>query len=337
MTTQAKTQTPVRPQAPPQTAQAQAQAWEAAASGLTTMSADDLMNAPTRECILIAGGDKVGKTTSLISLCRFINSEQPSARIFVIDTENGWKKGLQTPMFRGKVKNFTYYLASNIEQVLEALDRIRFGTLKDNDVPAHLRHGPVKDGDWILVESMESAWSMAQDLGFSRVTGKKKSEYLGRDPVSGKRLTNVITPQPDMLWNVVKNAHDTRFVEVLTLNLTGVNVVMTTKKAKPRAEGGFMRENKDRAAFKAEAGIDAGFEGAPRLPYAPDTVLYFEKENNLVTCMVLGDRGSMSVGAKLPLIAPWEWPYRFFWWYRRGMTDEEYDAERGVLLEEAGA
>ena len=147
----------------------------------------------------------------------------------------------------------------------------------------------------------------------------------------------MITPQPDMLWNVVKNAHDTRFVEVLTMNLVGVNVVMTTKKAKPRAEGGFMRENKDRAAFKAEAGIDAGFEGAPRLPYAPDTVLYFEKENNLVTCVVLGDRGSMSVGAKLPLIAPWEWPYRFFWWYRRGMTNEEYEAERGVLLEEAEA
>lgn len=335
MTTQSKSQAPAPRQAPPQTPQAQALAWEAAASGLTTMSAEDLMNAPTRECILIAGGDKVGKTTSLISLCKFINSDQPGARIFVIDTENGWKKGLQTRMFRGKVKLQAYYLASTIEQTLEALDRIRFGTLKDTDVPAHLRHGPVKGGDWILIESMESIWSQSQDLGYQRVTGKKKSEYLGRDPATGKKLTSVITPQPDMLWNVVKNAHDTRFVEVLTMNLVNVNVVMTTKKAKPRAEGGFMRENRDRAAFKAEAGIDAGFEGAPRLPYAPDTVLYFEKENNVVTCMVLGDRGSMDVGAKFQMVAPWEWPYRFFWWYRRGMTDEEYGMERAILEEEA--
>lgn len=169
----------------------------------------------------------------------------------------------------------------------------------------------------------------SQQHAYLMVAQKKKAEYLGRNERGERIIKGGPIPHPDQFWNVAKAVHDDRFVNVLLHDLAGkpgtpaVNVVMTTRKAKDRDPGGFIRENRDRAAFKVEMGIEAAFEGAPRLPYEPDTVLYLDKAGGTVKCRVLKDRGATSQ-AEFPVSDPAEWPYLFFWLYREGMSQEDY-------------
>jgi len=172
----------------------------------------------------------------------------------------------------------------------------------------------------------------SQDLGWQRVSGLKKREYLGRDD-SGKKRTSTVTPQPDQLWSVVKSAHDSRFLDVLTVEWPEINVLLTTSRAKVRDPGGFMRENRDRAQLRAELGIEAGFEGLPRLPYYPDCLILLEKSAGKVVATVLKDRGSRSGQVTFPVSEPDELPYRFFESYRTGQPEEAYAAYYEAMRE----
>ena len=59
------------------------------------------------------------------------------------------------------------------------------------------------------------------------------------------------------------------------------------------------RENKDRADFRMEYGIDSNVDGAPRLPYYPDTLCVLSRKRGKVMCQVLKDRGAIQwVGGK---------------------------------------
>lgn len=236
------------------------------------LSSAELLSGPAlREFIVIAGKDSVGKTCSLVSLAWYIEQTEPDAKCYVIDTENKFKGAMRS--FKSDApQNVIYYKCDNMNMVTDALEDI-------------LKRG--KRGDWVFVESMDRVWEKAQDLGYQAIAGTDKAEYMEkRRAVKGQKPP--ATPQPDQLWGIIKGAHDSAFVDLLSASDI-LNVVLTTTIAKPPKADAFMKENADRKAARIELGMDAGIQGAPRLPYYPETLCLLELNGGRVKCRVLRD------------------------------------------------
>ncbi len=242
----------------------------------TALSIDDLLSTPSREFIILAGKDGSGKSSAVIALAEFLADVMaPDATVFIIDTENKIKPVLQS--WGGPLpRNIQYYRATDMNEATEAMAAIV---------------ARWKPGDWVCVESMGRVWEKSQDLGYKAVTGLDKAKYLERrrEKVPAGQKQPPVTPKPDDLWSVTKGAHDGDFLEVIA-QAEHINVLLTTTMAKPPKEGMPNRkENADRAAFRAEHGIEAGLEGAPRLPYYAQTLALLEKRNGKNYCRILRD------------------------------------------------
>jgi len=204
----------------------------------------------------------------------------PDAQFFVIDSENKFRAAMRS-FGNDTPNNIVYYKTDNMNQVTWAADQILS------------KHRP---GDWLAVESMSRIWERAQDLGYQAIAGMMKAEYMERRAAQvreegGKPAP--VTPSPDQLWNITKGAHDGAFLDRLTA-CESLNVILTTTMARPPKEGGFMKENVERRALRMELGIDSGLEGAPRLPYFPETLLVIELKGGVFTCRVLRDNLSIA-------------------------------------------
>src|SRR5215469_5999917 len=219
------------------------------------LSSQDLLSGPSlREFILLCGKDSVGKSCAVVSLAWYVEQLFPEAKFYVIDTENKFKTAFQS--FRPDVpNNIAFYKADDMNAVTNAAEEI---------LAKHKR------GDWIAIESMSRVWERAQSMGYEAITGLGKPEYMERRrakiKAGGSLKDNPVTPRPDDLWSIIKGAHDGAFLDLLSQSET-LNVVLTTTLAKPPKTDGFMKENADRKAARVELGMDAGVEGAPRLPY----------------------------------------------------------------------
>lgn len=236
-------------------------------------SSDDLMNgAPEPELILLAGKDGVGKSSAVVSLAQWVEQTQPAAKFYVIDTENKFRSALLS-FGADAPHNISYYKTDNMNQVTAVTAEI---------LASH------KPGDWLAVESMSRVWERAQDLGYQAITGTAKAEYMERRR-GNKSLPN--TPQPADLWSIVKGAHDSAFLDLLT-QTTSLNICLTTIVAKPKDQG-VIKESADRKAVRFELGIDMGLEGAPRLPYYIKTLCMLEMQGGRVSCRVLRDNLSV--------------------------------------------
>jgi hypothetical protein len=240
---------------------------------VTPVTSADLLAGPaSREMILLAGKDGVGKSCAVVSLAYYVETFlNPDARFYVMDTENKFRSALRG-FGADAPTNIVYYKVDTMNQVTWAI----------NDIMG--KHRP---GDWCAVESMSRVWERAQDLGYMAVSGYTKIEYMERRGEQvGKKAP--VTPGPDQLWSVTKGAHDSAFLDRLTQS-DDLNVLMTTTISKPPKEGGFIKENLDRKALRAELGMDAGIEGAPRLPYYVETLALLDVKGGQVSCRILRD------------------------------------------------
>ena len=133
-----------------------------------------------------------------------------------------------------------------------------------------------KPGDWLAVESIGLLWAtMAQDLAYRTIAGVSKAAFLRLDKgeataTGAKRGTGPI-PSPDAFWKIAKGAYDGDFMYPIIAR-SDLNVLWTTTIAKPPKADAFIKENVDRKAARVELGIDFGLDGAPRLPYQPETL-----------------------------------------------------------------
>lgn len=248
------------------------------------IKADQLLASYTRELILLAGKDGVGKSSAICSTASFVQMMWPSATFNVIDTEHKFGSALKS-FGEDAPHNIDYWPVADMNQATSVLRAILTG------------HKP---GDWIAVESMARVWERSQNLAYEAVAGvsrieyleaKLNSEWLGPD---GNKIVKKASPipRPDDFWAVAKGAHDSAFLDLLT-NCGDLNVVMTTTlKPPPKDMGGRSFDNKDRAILRAELGIDLNMDGAPRLPYYVETMCLLELAAGKVTCRVLRDNNS---------------------------------------------
>ncbi|MDP2659522.1 MAG: hypothetical protein Q8R28_02170 [Dehalococcoidia bacterium] len=247
------------------------------------LSPDALLVESDREFIGIVGPDKIGKSNSVISFARYLETLEapvgpyhPDATFYILDTENGIP-----PVYRAWAKkgfaprNVRYYPVPTMDALLLAFIAIR---------------KVLRPWDWIAVESMSRIWELSQDFGYLEVTGVGKSAYLEKlRAESGGRIGKGVSPipNPDHFWNLVKGAHDRDLVRVLT-EFRDVNVLMTAGTEKVRQQP--RRENQDRKDFRTEHGIDLNVLGAPQLPYYPNTLIILHRQPKGVFATVLGDR-----------------------------------------------
>lgn len=261
---------------------------------LQPVSTADLMRMASREYILLAGKDGVGKSSAIVSLARFVQLVlAPSATFYVVDTENKFPTALRS--FGAEVPtNIVYYKIETMNQLVEVMDHIM--TTR-------------KPGDWLAAESMGRIWERAQDMGYMAVSGFDKSAYLEirrKKALAGEGKAAVI-PSVDQFWNVVKGAHDGGFMDLMS-QASSLNVILSTTIAKPPKDetkpGGF-KENATRKEQRVMYGLDAGLDGAPRLPTYVETTLMLEATNDgKVECRVLRD--NLSTNADPRNMPPFE-------------------------------
>jgi hypothetical protein len=239
---------------------------------MSPQTTSQLLSGPAlREFIILVGKDSTGKTCGIVSLCWYVEQTSPNAHCYVIDTENKFKGALRS-FGADAPKNILYYKCDNMNMVTDAIEDILT---------------KAKPGDWVMVESMDRVWEKAQDMGYQAIAGTDKAGYMEkRRAAKGAKMP--VTPQPDQLWGIIKGAHDSAFLDLLSQSDT-LNVALTTTLAKPPKTDGFMKENQDRKAVRVELGMDAGIQGAPRLPYYPETLCLLELRAGKVSCRVLRD------------------------------------------------
>lgn len=265
------------------------------------VSTSDLMKLSSREYILLAGKDGVGKSSALVSLAKLVQfALNPSATVFVVDTENKFPTALRS-FGKEAPTNIVYYQIEKMNQLVDVMDEVM-----------SIR----KPGDWLFCESMGRIWTLAQDMGYMTVSGLDKSTYLEKRraiKMAGGGSAAVI-PQMDQFWNVVKGAHDSGFMDLMT-QASSLNVVLSTTIAKPPKDenkpGGF-KENATRKEQRVMYGLDAGLDGAPRLPtYVETTIMMEVNDRGKVECYILRD--NLSTQPDPRGIPPFEIPDKMSW------------------------
>jgi hypothetical protein len=231
----------------------------------------ELLSYPNREFMLIGGKDGVGKSSSAVSIAWWVQQLKPDATVNVIDSENKFKSALRS-FGSDRPTNIQYYKVGNMNEVTGVVASVMEG------------HAP---GDWLIIESMGPIWDMAQDLAYQSIAGVTKAEYLekkqkGKGPI----------PSPDDFWKIAKGAYDGAFLDPIRQS-EDLNVLLTSVAKPVKADGGFMKENKDRKQFRIEVGMDANLSGSPTMPSVVETLCLLELNQGAVTCRVLRDNLSV--------------------------------------------
>lgn len=228
-----------------------------------------------REFILLCGYGGTGKSSAIFSVARLLKRISPDAVVHCIDTENGMLKLWKTK--NPDLDNIQLYLCKDMDEVILTFDET---------VPK------LRAQDWFGFESMARIWEYSQNLGYEEIAGMAKAAYLRKRLATGGR--DAITPSPDHLWQIVKNAHGRSFLDPITmldplLNKHGCNIIMTTTLGAIKGEK--QRESADRKTARVALGITMDIEGAPRLAYYPDTVVQLTEESDGFWARILKDRG----------------------------------------------
>jgi len=235
---------------------------------VSPQTTSQLLSGPAlRELILLGGKDGVGKSSAIVSLAWYIEQTSPEAHFYIIDTENKFRSALRS-FGADAPKNILYYKATNMNEVTAAVAEV---------MTKHTLN------DWLAVESMGPVWDMAQDLAYQSIAGVTKAEYLERK-AKGKGPI----PQPDDFWKIAKGAYDGAFLDPIRMSET-LNTVLSSVAKPIKADTGFIKENKDRKAFRVEVGMDANLSGSPTMPSVVETLCLLELSGGAVTCRVLRD------------------------------------------------
>lgn len=265
------------------------------------INAIDLLNdGSTREFILLAGKDGVGKTNALLSLADFLSQMAPEATFYVIDAENKFRAALAN--FGSLPKNIVYYQCAGMNDVTEAFDEI-------------MRQR--KPGDWLAVESAGRIWERAQDMGYQAIVGTGKADYMEKRRNHQGDKKPPVTPKPDDLWSIIKGAHDGAFLDVIA-DTSDLNVIITTGVARVKEARSNRKENVDRVDFRQETGIDLNLEGAPRLPYYIYTGVLMERANGNVSCRIWRDNNSKLDDPAITFAVPTRKDWAMQFWAETG-------------------
>lgn len=263
--------------------------------------ASELLNVSTREFIILAGKDGVGKTNALISLAEFVTQIQPDATFYVIDMEN--KFDLALTSYGSVPANLQLYKCETMNDATEAAADI---------VAKHQK------GDWVAAESGGRLWERAQDLGYQAIKGMTKAEWMERRRATAPgQKQPPVTPSPDELWSIIKGAHDTAFMDLFA-QTRSLNVVISTGVAKVKEARSNRKESQERVDFRAETGIDLNLEGAPRLPYYAVTGVLLERQNGNVTGRIWRDNISKLDDPAITFAVPTRRDFAIQFWTETG-------------------
>jgi len=237
------------------------------------ITAEDLTTYETREFLELVGHPKSGKSYAVLSVAEAWQRLHPDNMVYILDTEDGiiksWKARFK------QVSNIQYYRLPDMDTLIMLLDEIKSG---------------LKPQDWLCIESLSRIWEHSQNLGYEAITGMTKTAYLEKRLVDKK---GPVTPHPDQLWQLVKNAYQRNFMDVL-VNEVPCHILITTTLGKVSPF-----ESAVRREVKASLGLNVAPDGDPRNPYYPDTLVLMTKEVDGFWATVLGDRGAERPGESI--------------------------------------
>lgn len=244
----------------------------------------------TRQLMLLAGKDGVGKSSAIVSQCKLQEDLGTGATCYVIDTENKFESALRS-YGKNAPRNYRLIKARDMNVVTTATRQV---------LEQH------KPGDWLMMESVARAWEYAQNLAYTTIAGVNKIEWLelkeGSKTEKGVQKKGSPIPNPDDFWNIAKGAMEGNFMNPLIQSET-LNSIFTTTVKSPKTDS-FIKESRDRKAVRVELGIDVGLDGPPRLPYYFETMCLFEMVGGEVTCRILRDNHSTADNPRAEFAVP---------------------------------
>ena len=215
------------------------------------------------------------KSFAILKLAELWQELHPKGNIYVIDVETGLAKTFKSAF--QNVKNIKIWHGADVDTADKFL--LVFEELIKLVTPE----------DFLCIESDTRIWDACQDMGWLRVTGRSKDEYMTHRLAAG---AGAVVPHPDQLWQVVLDLYRRRFRDVLVNQVRmKTNILITTglSKSSPRV-------SPSRQTSMKLLGIDVQPDGHAENVRNPDTVVMLSRDSEGYWAEVLKDRGSDKPG-----------------------------------------
>ncbi len=227
------------------------------------------------EFIILVGAAGSGKSHSILSLAEAWSRLEPKGRVYCLDVES--KLGKEYKIAYPDLTNLSIWYGDQVD----TMDK--FLAIYEELSPS------LRDIDWLCIESDTRVWAMAQDMGWLKVTGRAKEDWMSLRVATEKegRKAPPVTPDPQDLWQVVYDAYRRRYRDYMANRVSmKTNVLYTT---------GISTKQKTTAARKQSAVmidmLDIQPDGHAENTRIPDTVILMTKEGGRFQCTVKKDRG----------------------------------------------
>jgi len=238
------------------------------------------MSVLDKERILIGGGTGSGKTHAWLTIAQYL----PNNTFHVIDPDLSVLRVWENEF--PDVKNIRYHFTPEWFAPVEAVEpNVWKGGVKECwDATKAL----IKSNDWVVLEMMDSLWSLAISGFVAEIFGKDIGEYFmqARKAMTGKKGLEALGGWTD--WNVINKNHNDDFVNQVCYKYP-VHVVMTTAIS--------VTSNKAAAGESSEVKAVYGDElvrlgGQKNVPYRAQSIflLNHPKRNRWTISTYLKDR-----------------------------------------------
>jgi len=185
---------------------------------------------------------------------------QQSPKFFVLDPDAGVEEDLNE--FKPEVRNvmlslIDYYLVSNWGEIKSSFEEIRL---------------KVQRGDVVVLEQAGQIWDMVQSHYVKEVFKDDLGEYFihVRKQLLEQKSKNAQAMFDGWKdWSVIKKAHNTDFLEILTKRV-GCKVIITASLKDPQ-------ENEDKEITEIFGDLKLRPEGEKHNPYRVDVILLLGK------------------------------------------------------------
>lgn len=253
-------------------------------------------NSEIKRRILVFAGTKVGKTWTIAKIIEDVRKQNPEAKFYILDTEDGWPQSVELMPELLKVPDW-YVSASRKEFKAD------FKTIRTEITKRYRESGKVQD--WLFVDSISDLWELVQvdyakeiwgeDIGEKFLEMRKAAEEKFIE--TGEKGEVRLDGWQD--WAQMKKLHNTDLVD--KMKRLPCNWVITAKAKEVMPEPSNKQKAKgakdiERALIRETFG-DIGFkpEGEWQNAFRVDSIWFLHKkivEGNIRYFITsIGERG----------------------------------------------
>ena len=173
-----------------------------------------------RERVLLMGPPGAGKSHQLINVIKYL--EDTKKNVFLIDLEDKMEATLGSMKY--SPKHLKLYIATSWEELAAGY----FDNTKQKHIDAAINtiSSSVKPDDWIMIDRVDLAWSMAQRWFTKQKYEEELAERLMEKSKELKKSSMFIPRFDQGSWQVINEQYESFMIKVLYRS--SANVILTS-------------------------------------------------------------------------------------------------------------